>query len=270
MGKSDTKTETLQAYLDAIGQVSIRQRQHQQSKQDKGSGGGNTTDDFEFHDAQRFLECALEYRRLDKLPASLIGLQAYAVRMHCLTPPPPPRFDTTVDTSISSFRDSIPDSALSPMPSKSSLPSSSLSSSSESKRRRSTRQMQKRGQIQASQEGTETQRKRKLKAASSGIVASSSHCASVKDCATAPPKKDTFSTVFLDRVLPDVIHATASNGNSGALMLLTGSGGVNTNNTGLASTGRVSVRPLQHVQKEVLVNRYAHKHNLSIFCALDT
>jgi len=53
---------------------------------------------------------------------------------------------------------------------------------------------------------------------------------------------DVWAWAVLDRVVPEVVHAKADGGIAGAAM-------------GLSATGRVSVRPLQHVQKEARLRR---------------
>jgi hypothetical protein len=144
VGKSDTKSETLQGYLEDL--EALREAHRADPKKHEKPEWTE--------DALRFLKAVMEYRHLDRLPASLNGLTSYVVK--CKTLP-------------------LPAGAVVP----------------------------------------------------------------------------TYSPSLIDRIVPEVVHAKAEAGSSGA----GGSGSGVAVMVGLAATGRVSVKPLQHVQKEATFRR---------------
>jgi len=183
LGKSDTKSETLQGYLEDLEarQAAAAAAQRQKSTKNiddeasstkkmhhnkKASESWSWTDD-----ALRFLRCVLEYRRLDKLPATLNGLLSYAVKCKVTSP------------------------------------------------------LQAQGGLRGGAE----------------------------EVAVLP---SAYSPKVVDCVVPEVIHAKADTSSKGA------GGGSSAGVAalvGLAATGRVSVKPLQHVQKEVTFRRPKYK-----------
>ena len=195
VGKTDTKSDTLQGYLDVlmerqanrraaaaaakaakVSAAAAVMRSEEDGEHDGDADGGGESEveangeenEWEYN-ARRFLSLVLEYRRLDKLPASLLGLSGFAQKCPSHVAPPALR---------------------APVPS----------------------------------------------ATTMDLLA-----APATEALTSPATAGTSLFLSVDRVVPEVVHARAEGNGSQAV------------NVGLATTGRVSVRPLQHVQKQVSV-----------------
>jgi len=89
LGKSDTKSETLQGYLEDLeAREAAAEKQQVGKPTEKKHQKGAPLSWSWANDALRFLRSVLDYRRLDKLPAALNGLLSFAVKCKVSMPIP--------------------------------------------------------------------------------------------------------------------------------------------------------------------------------------